>query len=97
LNSRTEHIDEVIVVVETALADGSTDEWVDRLNAAGIPARRYATVDELFDDPHLEAVGFFHTVSSTEGELVQIPTPIRVDGRAPGPGTPAPRLGADTD
>ena len=96
LNSRTEHIDEVIEVVETALAVGTSDDWVDRLSVAGIPARRYLTVEELFDDPHLAAVGFFHTVDSTEGELVQIPTPIRVDGRSPGPGTAAPRLGADT-
>ena len=96
LNSRTEHIDEVIEVVETALVVGTSDDWVDRLSAAGIPARRYVTVDELFDDPHLTAVGFFETIDSTEGPLVQIPTPIRVDGRAPGAGTAAPRLGADS-
>jgi formyl-CoA transferase len=96
LNSRTEHISEVIEVVETALAAGTSDGWIDRLSAAGIPARRYVTVEELFDDPHLDAVGFFQTVDSSEGQLVHIPTPIRVDGRTPGPGTVAPRLGADT-
>ncbi|HEV8295981.1 MAG TPA: CoA transferase, partial [Acidimicrobiales bacterium] len=60
LNSRTENINDVIEVVERALASGKSDDWVERLSAIGIPARRYLTVDELFDDPHLAAVGFFH-------------------------------------
>ena len=54
--------------------------------AAGIPAVRYARVDDLFDDPHLADAGLFqHVQHPTEGELLQISTPITFDGD-PGPG-----------
>ena len=97
LNSRTQHLDDVLQVVEDALAGGTSDEWVDRLGRAGIPARKYVTVEGLFDDPHLAAVNLFrrHTHPS-EGELLQVPTPIVVDGATPGLGTPVSRLGQDT-
>ena len=97
LGARTDNLDELFQLVEETLQQGTTDEWVAKLTAAGIPASRYAEVDDLFEDPHLAAVGFFHHVDHpSEGELLQIPTPLTVDGRRAGPGRPAPRLGADT-
>ncbi|MGE0881474.1 MAG: CaiB/BaiF CoA transferase family protein [Acidimicrobiia bacterium] len=98
LQARTEHLDDVLKVVEDTLASATTAEWAERLAAAGIPARPYVTVDDLFDDEHLKAVDFFHRVTHpSEGEMVVIPTPIKVDGVRPGAGSAAPRLGADTD
>src|SRR5436190_15324819 len=98
LASRTDHIDELYDVVEGVLQAGTCDEWLARLDAVHIPASRYARVDELFDDPHLLATGFFEAVDHpTEGRLVQIPTPIVVDGGKAGLGRPAPLLGADTE
>jgi crotonobetainyl-CoA:carnitine CoA-transferase CaiB-like acyl-CoA transferase len=96
LNSRTEHLDDVLQVVEEALAAGTSEEWVERLATAGIPARNYVTVEGLFDDPHLANINFFrrHTHPS-EGELIQIPTPITMDGVAPGLGRPVRHLGED--
>jgi crotonobetainyl-CoA:carnitine CoA-transferase CaiB-like acyl-CoA transferase len=97
LQSRTEHLDDVLKVVEDALAGGTSEEWVERLGTAGIPARKYVTVEELFDDPHLAEVDFFrrHTHPS-EGELLQVPTPIIVDGVAAGLGRPVSHLGEDS-
>jgi crotonobetainyl-CoA:carnitine CoA-transferase CaiB-like acyl-CoA transferase len=98
LNSRTENLDVVLAVVEEALAGGTSDEWVERLGTAGIPARKYVTVEGLFDDAHLIDVNFFrrHTHPS-EGELLQVPTPIIVDGVTAGLGRPVSRLGEDGD
>ena len=85
-------------MVEGVLQAGTCDEWLARLDEVHIPASRYARVDELFDDPHLLATGFFEAVDHpTEGRLVQIPTPIVVDGGKADAGLPAPLLGADTD
>jgi crotonobetainyl-CoA:carnitine CoA-transferase CaiB-like acyl-CoA transferase len=57
----------------------------------------YHRVDDLFDDPHLDDVGFWEQVEHpTEGTLLQVSTPFTYDGERLRLGTPAPQLGADT-
>ena len=98
LNARTAHLDELLGLVADALRTGTTQEWFDRLRAAQIPAVPYNRVDDLFDDEHLAAVGFWEKVDHpTEGTLLQVPSPITFDGEKPPLGMPAPLLGADTD
>ena len=98
LEHRTAHLEELYGIVADALCTGTTQEWFARLQAAGIPAVPYNRVDDLFDDPHLTAVGFWEEMEHpTEGTLLQYATPITFDGEKPGLGRPAPALGADTD
>jgi formyl-CoA transferase len=97
LGSRTDNISEVLGLVESALAQRTTAHWIAQMATARIAAHRYLLVDDLFDDPHLRATSFFRRHQHpTEGQLIQIPTPLQVDGRTPGVGRPARRLGADT-
>jgi crotonobetainyl-CoA:carnitine CoA-transferase CaiB-like acyl-CoA transferase len=97
LGTRTEHLDALYPLVEASLGARSTDDWLERLQAVGIPAGRYARVEDLFDDPHLQTVGFFETVQHpSEGELVQYATPVVFDGERPHVRSPAPRLGEHT-
>jgi crotonobetainyl-CoA:carnitine CoA-transferase CaiB-like acyl-CoA transferase len=98
LEHRTAHLDELYGIVAEHLRRDTTAAWFARLTEAGIPAAPYNRVDDLFDDAHLDAVGFWEeTEHPTEGTLLQCPTPVTFDGvRAP-VGVPAPRLGADTD
>jgi len=98
LKSRTEHLDELLRIVADALASGTTEEWFERLRDEQIPAVPYNRVDDLFDDEHLAAVGFWETMEHpTEGTLLQFRLPITLDGERPPLGVPAPRLGADTE
>jgi crotonobetainyl-CoA:carnitine CoA-transferase CaiB-like acyl-CoA transferase len=98
LHSRTDHLDELLGLVADALRTGTTSEWFERLRTAQIPAVPYNRVDDLFDDEHLAAVGFWETVEHpTEGTLLQIRSPVTFDGVKPPLGAPAPRLGADTE
>ncbi len=98
LQARTEHLDEVLEVVEAALATATTDQWLDRLAGVGIPADRYQEVDEVLGDPRLAASGFFATYQHPEeGTLRAAPLPLVADGRRPGPGMPARRRGQDTE
>ncbi len=68
----------------------TTQEWLDLLRKLGIPAAPLRTPDELMDNEHLEAVGFFESVDSKHGP-VRFPgvptgfskTPGRVAGPAP--------------
>ena len=66
------------------------------LRELDIPAAPLNTPDALFDDPHLNAVGFFETVETTHGPVrfPGVPTWFsRTPGRVAGP---APELGAHT-
>lgn len=95
---RTQEHDALYPLIDESLRGDTTDEWLERLRAAGIPAVRYAEVEDLFEDPHLREVGFFASVPHpSEGDLVQFATPVRFDGQHGTPDAPAPRLGEHTD
>ena len=66
------------------------------LRSLDIPAAPLRTPDELFDNPHLNAVGFFETVATPNG-AVRFPGVPTWFSQTPGHvAGPAPRLGAHT-
>lgn len=96
VEQRARDIDAVYALLADVFKERSTEEWLKLLRSLGIPAAPLRTPDELFDNPHLNAVGFFETVDSPLG-------PVRFPGvptwfsRTPGHvAGPAPELGADT-
>jgi crotonobetainyl-CoA:carnitine CoA-transferase CaiB-like acyl-CoA transferase len=96
LAQRAKQIDRIYGLLGETFEQRTTQEWLDLLLALGIPAAPLRSTDELFDNPHLNAVGFFETVDTPHG-AVRFPgvptwfsqTPGRVAG-------PAPSLGAHT-
>lgn len=98
LHTRTQHLDELYAIVADALSTDTTAVWFERFREAAIPAAPYNAVDDLFVDEHFGAVGLFEEVEHpTEGRLLQVITPITIDGERVGNNSPAPGLGADTD
>jgi crotonobetainyl-CoA:carnitine CoA-transferase CaiB-like acyl-CoA transferase len=98
LFSRTQHLDELYAIVADVLSTDTTAVWFERFRAAAIPAAPYNAVDDLFVDEHFGAVGLFEEIDHpTEGRLLQVVTPITIDGHRVGNDSPAPALGADTD
>ena len=96
LGQRARQIDAVYGLLAGTFAERSTQEWLDLLRNLGIPAAPLRTPDELFESPHLNAIGFFETVASPHGPLrfPGVPTWLsRTPGRVAGP---APELGAHT-
>lgn len=97
LEKRAKQIETVYALLGETFLERTTDEWLELLHSLEIPAAPVRTLDELFDNPHLNEVGFFETVDSPNGP-VRFPgvptwfskTPGKVHG-------PAPRLGAHTD
>lgn len=97
LEQRAKQIDVMYALIGQTLAERTTAEWLDLFRELEIPAAAIQTPDELFDDPHLNAVGLFETVDTAHGPVrfPGVPTWFsRTPGRVAGP---APELGADTD
>ncbi|MEU5840363.1 CoA transferase [Rhodococcus sp. NPDC047139] len=97
LEQRARRIDEVYALLGRTFEERTTREWLDLLRSHDIPAAPVRTLDELFENPHLEQVGFFEDVDTPNG-TVRFPGPPAWFSRTPGRvAGPAPRLGAHTD
>ncbi|MGY1841157.1 MULTISPECIES: CaiB/BaiF CoA transferase family protein [unclassified Modestobacter] len=101
---RVEHRDQVIELLEQAFAEIPAAELLARLDAAGVPAGKVRTLDEVYAWDQVESQGLKVTVEhATAGELTLPGPPLRFF--APGPDgetettrrahTPPPVLGAD--
>lgn len=93
---RTQNIDAVLERVSAVLATRATADWLTLFRDAHIPAMAIASPDDLLDDPHLAATGFWNARDTADGALrfPGIPTHF---GRTPGAiGDAGPALGRDT-
>src|SRR6201986_1887599 len=96
LERRARQIDTVYALLAETLKERTTDEWLALFRELEIPAAPLQTPGALFDDPHLNAAGFFETLNTAHGPVrfPGVPTWFsRTSGRIAGP---APELGADT-
>ncbi|MBJ7384789.1 MAG: CoA transferase [Mycolicibacterium sp.] len=96
LELRAKQIDRMYGLIAQTLLERTTAEWLELFRELQIPAAPIQTPDELFDDPHLNAVGMFETIDTPYGptRFPGVPTWFsRTPGRVAGP---APALGADT-
>ncbi len=75
--SRTQHAEEIGRFLATHLKERSSSEWLTLCKQMDIPACRVNSIEDLFDDPHLQAVSFFEEVDHpTEGLLKNCRFPI---------------------
>jgi crotonobetainyl-CoA:carnitine CoA-transferase CaiB-like acyl-CoA transferase len=96
LELRARQIDTVYALLGDTFKERTTEEWLELFQRLGIPAAPLRTPADLFNDPHLNAVGFFETVDTEFGPMhfPGVPTWFsRTPGRVAGP---APQLGAHT-
>ncbi|MDR3661467.1 MAG: CoA transferase [Mycobacterium sp.] len=94
---RARQIDTVYGLIADTMTQRTTAQWLTLFGELEIPAAPLNSPDDLFDNPHLNAVGFFETVPTPHGPVrfPGVPTWFsRTPGRVAGP---APLLGADTD
>lgn len=85
--------------IEAALAHAPAADWEARLNAVGVPAGRILTIPQVLAEP--QVVSRAMTTRFDGGPDAPSVTVVRggflVDGEAPRPSMPPPRLGAHTD
>ncbi|MBC2667681.1 CaiB/BaiF CoA transferase family protein [Novosphingobium piscinae] len=96
LANRAGQIDYIYQRLGETFLTRTTAEWLDLLGRLNVPAAPLRSTDDLFDDPHLNAVGFFEEVPTPQGKIrfPGVPTWFsKTPGRVAGP---TPELGRDT-
>ncbi|GAA2202622.1 CaiB/BaiF CoA-transferase family protein [Sinomonas flava] len=94
---RVEHRGELIPLLEEVLAAETTGTWVERLDAAGVPAGPIQTVPEALSDPQVLARGMVAELDHPAGALRTLACPIRLTRTPPSVRTPPPGLGEHSD
>jgi crotonobetainyl-CoA:carnitine CoA-transferase CaiB-like acyl-CoA transferase len=95
---RLAHRDVLMPLVETVFRERTTEDWLARLHAAGVPAAPILTVDRVLADPQVRHRRMVVDVEHPRhGTLPTLGTPIKVDGATDLPVTAAPGLGQHTD
>jgi crotonobetainyl-CoA:carnitine CoA-transferase CaiB-like acyl-CoA transferase len=87
----------IVAQAEALLRSETTEHWLARFRAAGVPCSRYHLPTEAMDDPGAVANGFVEDIEhpvlgpyrTTTAPLVMERSPVRTTG-------PSPALGADT-
>jgi crotonobetainyl-CoA:carnitine CoA-transferase CaiB-like acyl-CoA transferase len=69
LEKRAKQIDKVYALLGQTFLQRTTQEWLDLLRSLDIPAAPVRSLDELFDNPHLNEAGFFETVQTPQGPV----------------------------
>jgi crotonobetainyl-CoA:carnitine CoA-transferase CaiB-like acyl-CoA transferase len=99
LAERVANIDDTCAEIERIMAGRRTQEWLNLFRNSSIPTIKLNSLQDLLEDPHLRATGFWHEVEHpTEGRL-RLPgfpvgfggTPAQIERRH------APRLGEHTE
>lgn len=96
--ARTENVGELYALIEKISATRTTDEWLALLDEANIPAMRYNRIDEVLNDPHLSATGFFTEARHPEaGEFRMMRHPVSFSETPARIRSVPPRPGADNE
>ena len=96
--ARSKHIDALYAIVAESMRARSTAEWLDLLGKADIPCGPVNTPEDVFHDPHLQAVGMFPEIEHpTEGKIRHIRVPVKFSQTPGGLRRHAERLGGSSE
>ncbi len=94
MESRNAHISELYAFVAEEVAKRTTNEWIEMCSAHDIPSAPLNDLQQLMQDPHLRAIGFYREFEHpSEGRLVSATAPHAWSETPADPGRHAPRLG----
>jgi CoA:oxalate CoA-transferase len=97
---RKRHRLELNAEIEAALAGKSAKDWAILLNQHGVPAGEVLDVPAVLDHPQIAArqlLRTFEDVPGVDRPVRVVRAGFRLASGDPGPSTPPPRLGADTN
>ncbi len=94
--ARLERRFELKGILEDAMQSGSAEQWVEALNAAGVPAGPVFTVPQALAHPQIAdrgMIGDFTAVPGVGRDIRLLRTGIKINGEPPRVDAPPPRLG----
>ena len=95
---RSKNRDAVNAGIEAHTIKRKSAEWIEALEAAGVPCGPIYSIDEMFADPQVQHVGMTHPVSHDElGDINLVGQPINMSRFQPRTGMPTPKSGQHTD
>lgn len=97
-DARTRHAEDMGSFLFEHMPGKTTKEWLKELRAADIPASVVNSLDDLYTDPHLTAVGMFEEIEHpTEGRLKVPRFPVKFSRSPASIRRLAPNLGEHTE
>ncbi|OLD75704.1 MAG: hypothetical protein AUG87_12150 [Candidatus Rokubacteria bacterium 13_1_20CM_4_70_14] len=88
----------LVPLIEAAFRRRTTDDWLARLGAEGVPGAPIRSVDRVLVDPQVRQRGMvLETAHPVHGKLPALGTPVKVDGAMGLETAPPPTLGEHTD
>ena len=97
-SARTENITELYAIIGEVALLKTTDEWLELLDEANIPAMRYNRMEDVLTDPHLAAVDFFQVREHPDaGDYRAMRHPVQFSATPADIALDPPTLGADTE
>ena len=98
IHGRTRHIGELYAFLAQTFETKTTAEWVKLLGEADVPVIEMNTPEQLLEDPHMAAVGFFtEQEHPSEGRIRAIGIAQQWSESSPALRYPAPRLGEHSE
>lgn len=95
--SRVKHSEALCEIVASILGGATSAIWLERFDAAEVPAAALNTLRGLIADPHLTSKDFIRTLEHpSEGTLRSLAHPVTWRNTQTQPERPAPRLGEHT-
>jgi len=94
---RVRNAGQLAAELEATLTGRPVAHWLRRLRAAGVPAAPVLTVEGVFADEHVRAVGLRAEVQHPTGPLPQVRSPVRLSATPARLGPAPPLLGEHTE
>ncbi len=92
--ARMQHLQELVPILESHFMQHDTQDWLDRMEAAGLPAGPVMTISEMHNDPQALARDMIvETDHPRAGAVKAIGLPIKFSDTPGAVTTPAPTLG----
>ncbi|MBI2952239.1 CoA transferase, partial [bacterium] len=96
--SRTEHCEALAALLNERLRERTVAEWLKVLEDAGVPCGPIHRIDQVVQDPHVNARNMIVEVGHRGGEGLKVPgSPLKFSREAVDATQPAPRLGEHTE
>ncbi|MSP68142.1 MAG: CoA transferase [Alphaproteobacteria bacterium] len=96
--ARSDHRDALSAVINAATRTGTSAEWIERMNQAGVPCGPINRIDQVFADPQVRHLGMAQSVNSPAlGEIAIIGQPVQLSRTPSRLAAPPPAYGEHTD